>query len=174
MNPKLRWTKEMIDYIKEINPLDPISTFPIRINIQDNFFSFTQKDHWAFDGIDMEEESNYFGQTRYDDMDYYHEDGTINIEASMIKETYELLAQVYVKIEFFDQKLIEDEKSKIFNHKSLNIDIQYDSEFMENIKYEQFCTSENSVPIKRICCIALQRIFANPGGIRRFRRSKRT
>lgn len=218
LNPELSWTKEMIDYIKEINPLGTsVSTFPIRINIQDNLFSFTQKDHWAFDGIDMEEESNYFGQTRYGDMDYYHEDGTINVDAYSIKETFELLAQVHVKIEFFGKEFLEDVrnkksierkfhealrseaykygyfifknqkedevlrpikdigckpiaiiclneeygikkkiddsfvKSKIFNNKSLNIDIDYDSELMKNIKYKQFCTGENYFPIKRIC-----------------------
>jgi hypothetical protein len=210
MNPELVWTKEMIDYMRMSDDVFDISrTFPIRINIQNNYYSFIQKDSCAFTGEDMEEESKYFGQTRYDEMDYYHEDGTINEDAWSIKETYELLAQVDIKIEFYDLKELDpkDEldkklrsekykygyivfwnqtegdvlkviegsngkpvaiialnkkcgikekiddlfvKSKMFNHKSLNIDIEYNSKSMKDIEYEKFCTKENTVPIKEI------------------------
>ncbi|MGR3173178.1 MAG: hypothetical protein ACUZ8N_01090 [Candidatus Scalindua sp.] len=199
MNPELGWTKGMIDYMKMNTPLEFSVTFPIRINIQNNYYSFIQKDSSAFMGEDMEEESKYFGQTRFDEIDYYHEDGTPDVDAYSIKETYELLAQVDIKIEFYDHKTFETEelkklrsetykygylafwnpkedsdgkpmviiclnkecgikkkidnlfvKSKIFNHKSLNIDIEYDSEFMKDIEYEKFCTDKNLVPIKEI------------------------
>ena len=50
------------------------------------------------------------------------------------------------------KKKIDDSfvKSQIFNHKYLNIDIEYDSEDMKNLKYEQVLTGRNYFPIKGI------------------------
>jgi hypothetical protein len=103
VNQELVWTKEMIDYMRmSSDVIDFSNTFPIRINIQEHSDDSSISD--------IGKEPRYFGQTRYDKMDYYEEDGTINVDAYEIKETYELLAQVDVWITFFDPKNPEDEE----------------------------------------------------------------
>ena len=57
-------------------------TFPVRINSQDKFFLFTQKDHWMFKGNESKNiELRYYGQTGFGEIDYYFEDGTLNVDA---------------------------------------------------------------------------------------------
>lgn len=101
MKPKLVWTKEMIDYMRMSSDVfDFTNTFPIRINTN----------NYSYSSIIMGESSGYTGQTCFDKIDYYEKDGTPNVDAYEIKETYELLAQVDVMVTFYNLKDLDNLK----------------------------------------------------------------
>lgn len=188
MSPELGWTKEMIDEIKdcEIN-----NCFPIIINVQSNYYEFTDKEideKYNFAATSpISYEGIFSSLICYGDLDDF------------VSERYNVLGQVDISITFFDhntrkfgthkfeelssetykygylefrnlkkgaliiglnkecgiKETIDDLfiKSKIFNHKNLYMEINYDCEFVKDIEYENFFIDEhhiNLVPIKSV------------------------
>jgi len=88
------WTKEMIDYMK-MEYRYPIVNFPICINSVVSFATYEHEDDGAMDK-DERERTNYYGRTRYGD-NYDFDD----------REIHELLAQVYIRVEFYGKKYLD-------------------------------------------------------------------